>query len=125
MLNPARIIIISAFILIALIWSIVGFFRIEAGAAWLGTPTLSRTVYVLVALAACLGAIFVARGDRINVPGRMGSSTGDNRGPEPGDGAVIHHSSGEADFDGGAGNIPTPVKDSQGDLPDPSRKAAD
>ena len=40
----------------------------------------------------------------------------EERGPDPGDGAVIHHSSGEADFDGLPGDVLPPVKD------DPDRK---
>jgi hypothetical protein len=57
--------------------------------------------------------------------GRAGRSSGDNRGPEPGDGAVIHHSSGEADFDGLSGDELPPVKDSKRDLPYPHKRSAD
>jgi len=48
--------------------------------------------------------------------GLFGRSEGGERGPDPGDGAVIHHSSGEADFDGLPGDVLPPIKD------DPDRK---
>ncbi len=48
--------------------------------------------------------------------GLFGRSEEGERGPDPGDGAVIHHSSGEADFDGLPGDVLPPVKD------DPDRK---
>jgi hypothetical protein len=54
-----------------------------------------------------------------------GRISGDERGPRPGDGAVIHHSSGEADFDGLPGNVPPPVKDANRDLPYPRKRSAD
>ena len=57
--------------------------------------------------------------------GRGGRSSGDERGPRPGDGAVIHHSSGEADFDGLSGDVPPPIKDASRDLPYPPKKSAD
>jgi hypothetical protein len=54
-----------------------------------------------------------------------GRSSGDERGPRPGDGAVIHHSSGEADFDGLSGDVPPPIKDGNRDMPYPPKKSAD
>jgi hypothetical protein len=57
--------------------------------------------------------------------GRVGRSSGDERGPEPGEGAVIHHSSGEADFDGLPGNVPPPIKDPDRDQPYPPKRSAD
>jgi hypothetical protein len=58
--------------------------------------------------------------------GRFGSSEGDERGPDPGDGAVIHDSSGEADFDGLPGNVPPPVRDnSDRGRPYPPKRSAD
>jgi|SRR5687767_10648861 hypothetical protein len=54
-----------------------------------------------------------------------GRSSGDERGPRPGDGAVIHHSSGEADFDGLSGDVPPPIKDTNLDTPYPRKKSAD
>ena len=65
-----------------------------------------------------LGATFsllVARLDGAclvnNVLGLFGRSEEGERGPDPGDGAVIHDSSGEADFDGLSGNVLPPIKD--------------
>ena len=54
-----------------------------------------------------------------------GRSSGDERGPRPGDGAVIHHSSGEADFDGSSGDVLPPIKDPNRDLPYPPKRSAD
>ncbi len=54
-----------------------------------------------------------------------GRSSGPKRGPKAGDGAVVHHSSGEADFDGLSGDVPPPVKDADRDLPYPAKKSAD
>lgn len=54
-----------------------------------------------------------------------GLSSGDERGPRPGDGAVIHHSSGEADFDGLSGNVPPPVKEANRNLPYTPKRSAD
>ena len=38
----------------------------------------------------------------------MGREEGKETGPEPGKGAVLHHSSGEADFDGLPGDVLPP-----------------
>jgi hypothetical protein len=58
--------------------------------------------------------------------GRFGSSEGGKRGPDPGDGAVIHDFSGEADFDGLPGNVPPPVKDDSAcERPNPRKRSAD
>jgi hypothetical protein len=57
--------------------------------------------------------------------GRVGLSSGEERGPEPGDGAVIHHSSGEADFDGLSGNELPPIKDADHDQPYRPKRSAD
>ena len=54
-----------------------------------------------------------------------GRSWGGERGPQPGDGAVVHHSSGEADFDGLSGDVPPPIKDANRDLPYPPKKSGD
>lgn len=43
--------------------------------------------------------------------GLFGRDAGEERGPAPGDGAVIHSSTGEADFDGLPGDVLPPVKD--------------
>ena len=61
----------------------------------------------------------------IRIFGWGGRSSGDERGPRPGDGAVIHHSSGEADFDGLSGDVPPPIKDANRDMPYPPKKSAD
>lgn len=58
-------------------------------------------------------------------PDPMGADEGEQRGPEPGKGAVVHHSSGEADFDGLPGDELPPKKDPEGDLPYPPEKSAD
>jgi hypothetical protein len=50
-----------------------------------------------------------------------GRSSGPERGPKAGDGAVVHHSSGEADFNGLSGDVPPPVKDANRDLPYPPK----
>jgi hypothetical protein len=56
---------------------------------------------------------------------RFGRSEGTERGPDPGDGAVIHESSGEADFDGLSGDALPPAKDPNREQPYPSKRAAD
>ena len=56
----------------------------------------------------------------------FGRSEGGERGPDPGDGAVIHESSGEADFDGLPGNVLPPVKgDPDREQPYPRKRSAD
>ena len=77
---------------------------------------ISRIVYAVIGIAAIIVGIFIAFSDSARVPGRIGRSSGDNRGPDPGDGAVIHHSSGEADFDGLPGNELPPIKRTERDL---------
>ena len=57
--------------------------------------------------------------------GWVEGSSGEERGPVPGDGAVIHHSSGEADFDGLPGDVPPPIKDADRDQPYPPKRSAD
>ena len=57
--------------------------------------------------------------------GRVEGSSGEERGPAPGDGAVIHHSSGEADFDGLPGDVLPPIKDAERDQPYPPKRSAD
>ena len=61
----------------------------------------------------------------MSAPDPIGESEGDDRGPAPGQGKVIHHSSGEADFDGTPGDELPPKKDPEKDLPYPPDKAAD
>ncbi len=58
--------------------------------------------------------------------GRFGRSEGVERGPDAGDGAVIHDSSGEADFDGLPGNVLPPDEgDKDRDRPYPRKRSAD
>ena len=57
--------------------------------------------------------------------GRMGRSEAGEAGPDPGDGAVIHHCSGEADFDGSDGKDLPRTNDSNRDLPYPPKRSAD
>lgn len=57
--------------------------------------------------------------------GGMGRSSGPERGPKPGQGRVIHHSSGEADFDGAPGDVPSAAKDPNRDLPYPPKRSAE
>jgi hypothetical protein len=58
-------------------------------------------------------------------PDQIGRSEGDKRGPKPGEGATVHHLSGEADFDGTPGDELPPRKDAEQDQPYPPEKAAD
>ncbi len=96
------------------------------GAAFADDPRLSWIVYAVIAVAAVLGIIAITNKEFLTrILGRLGHSSGDERGPKPGDGAVIHHSSGEADFDGSPESVPPPVKDPEGNLPYPRNKAAD
>lgn len=55
----------------------------------------------------------------------IGREEGVHLGPEPGKGAVIHSSTGEADFDGLPGDALPPKKDIQRDQPFPSERADD
>lgn len=99
----------------------------EALAAVFGddVPVLHGVIYVVIGVTAILAIVAVMNGKFMTwILGRLGHSSGDDRGPRPGDGAVLHHSSGEADFDGTPENMP-PVKDSERDLPYPAKKSAD
>lgn len=58
-------------------------------------------------------------------PEEIGHSEGDNLGPDPGKGAVVHSSTGEADFDGLPGDALPPKKDAQKDQPFPPDRADD
>ena len=58
--------------------------------------------------------------------GLFGRSEEGERGPDAGDGAVIHNSSGEADFDGLPGNELQPVKDNPDrEQPYPRKQSTD
>ena len=114
----------------AIYWALLGLLQIDALAALMDGPTstVSRIVYALIGIAGLIAAAIILAGDgdssRPNILGRMGRSSGANRGPEPGDGAVIHHSSGEADF-GVPGNVLPPATKTDRDQPYPPEKSAD
>jgi uncharacterized protein len=122
-----------AFILIilgAINLGLVGLLQIDGLAALMDGPssTISRIVYSLIGLAGLIAAVIIFASDRDssrpNILGRMGRSSGADRGPDPGDGAVIHHASGEADF-GLPGNALPPAQRTTGDQPYPPDKSAD
>ena len=99
---------------------VIGLWQIDGGQ----TSTLNRVVYVLIGLAVAISIIAIFNNDT-HTSARTRRGSGDERGPHPGDGAVIHHSSGEADFDGFPGNVPPPIKDAEPDLPYSRKKSAD
>jgi hypothetical protein len=90
------------------------------------TASANRVVYVVIA-ALVFVAVVIGLGDDIltRLLSRLGRSSGDERGPQPGAGAVIHRSSGEADFDGLSGDVLPPPKNAESDQPYPPRRAAD
>jgi uncharacterized membrane protein YuzA (DUF378 family) len=99
----------------------VGQSDLLAAAASEGASGLRQVMYVVVGIAVIIGVIaMIARSRR-----GLGHDEGDHRGPRPGDGAVVHHSSGEIDFDGSAGNALSQRKDPERDLPYPSERSAD
>ena len=114
----------------ALRWIAIGL--ILAGAGLIGlwqinggqTSSSNGIVYLLIAVAAVI-TIVALFNDDTRILHRTRRSSADERGPEPGDGAALHHSSGEADFNGLPGNVPPPIKDPDRDLPYPHKKAAD
>ena len=98
---------------------LIGLWRGDSQAAWFGdeTPDLSRVVYVVVGVALVIVLIAIFNGNFLTrIVRRLGYSSNGDRGPKPGEGAVIHQSSGEADFDGSPENVPPPKKDAR-DLP--------
>lgn len=107
---------------------LIGLWQGDSRAALFGdeTPVLDRVVYVLIGVALVITVIVIFNDKLLTrILGRLGHSSGGERGPNPGEGAVIHHSSGEADFDGSPGNVPPPNKDANRDLPYPPKKSAD
>lgn len=58
-------------------------------------------------------------------PDDLGRDEGDELGPEPGKGAVIHSSTGEADFDGLPGDALPPKRDVPKGQPFPPERAGD
>ncbi|MGZ8479341.1 MAG: DUF378 domain-containing protein [Candidatus Binatia bacterium] len=112
----------------AIYWALLGLLQIDALAALMDGPTstVSRIVYALIGIAGLIAAVIVFDGasGRFNILGRIGRSSGADRGPAPGDGAVIHHSSGEADF-GVPGNVLPPANKADRDQPFPPDRSAD
>lgn len=105
----------------------VGLWSGDSRAAWFGDETagLSRVIYVLVGVALIIVLVAIFNENLLTrILNRLGHSSGDDRGPNPGEGAVIHHSSGEADFGGAPEDLPPPKKSGH-DQPYPPRKAAD
>ena len=103
-------------------WGLSAFLSIE------GMPSSpGRMVYIFAGLAVIICIAILAFGGSNGVSemlGRLGRSSGDSRGPAPGDGAVIHHSSGESDFDGLSGDALPPVKSGQRNQPYPANRRA-
>jgi hypothetical protein len=86
----------------------------------------SSLAAILAVLAVIVALFMIFSPDLLTrIFGGIGRSSGDERGPAPGDGAVVHHSSGEADFDGLPGDVPPPTKDPDRDLPYPHKRSAD
>ena len=70
-------------------------------------PVLSLVGYALLGIALVFAIIAVFNSDFLTrILGRLGNSSGTERGPKPGEGSVIHHSSGEADFAGSSETVP-------------------
>jgi uncharacterized membrane protein YuzA (DUF378 family) len=102
--------------------------QIDVITAWFGgqSPFLSRIILALIGVSAVIVVVASLNNDLLTkILGRLGRSSGGERGPEGGDGAVIHHSSGEADFDGLPGNVIPPSKDAERDLPYPHKRSTD
>ena len=100
----------------------------DSSAAMFGddVPVFHRIIYVVIGLAAIVGIVAVMNNKFLSwILGRLGNSSGDDRGPRPGDGAVLHHSSGEADFDDAPEKMPPSDKEAERDLPYPPKKSAD
>jgi hypothetical protein len=70
-------------------------------------PALKLLGYALLGIALVVAVIAIFNNDFMTrILGRLGNSSGNERGPKPGEGSVIHESSGEADFDGSSGRVP-------------------
>jgi hypothetical protein len=111
---------------LALVTTFICLWQADGIAASLGadTPVLDRVVYVILAVAIVVTVVFIFYGKFFTrFFGRLGNSWGDERGPKPGEGAVIHDSSGEADFDGSSGRVPP--TDAHRDVPYPPKKSTD
>lgn len=68
---------------------------------------LSAAAVVLVVMIAIL-LLALRRQPTLTLADEADRSEGPHRGPEPGKGAVIHHSSGNDDFDGRSGDVLPP-----------------
>ena len=89
--------------------------------------SLDRIAYAVGGLAVIVCLAILAFGGTQGLSellGRLGQSSGAERGPPAGDGAVIHYSSGEADFDGRNDELP-PVRSSERNQPFPPDRRAD
>ena len=118
-----RTMAIMVIVLAAISWGIMEFLHANSAAiSW------DRSFYLVGGLAVMACLAILAFGDSrgvSNALGRLGQSSGAFRGPAAGDGAVIHHSSGEADFDGRAGDTLPPVKSAEHNQPYPRDRSAD
>jgi uncharacterized membrane protein YuzA (DUF378 family) len=118
-----RTIAIILIVLAAISWGIMELLQADSAAnAW------DRRFYLVGGLAVIACLVILAFGDSRGLSdtlGRLGQSSGADRGPAAGDGAVIHHSSGEADFDGRSGDLLPPVKNAERSQPYPRDRSAD
>jgi uncharacterized membrane protein YuzA (DUF378 family) len=106
---------------------LIGLLQMDRVAALFGSQSavLNHIIYALIGLALVIVVIASLNNDLLtNILGRIGRSSGTERGAEPGDGAVIHNSSGEADFDGLPGDVLPPIRDSERDQPSPSKRSS-
>ena len=104
--------------ILVLLWQVDGF----AASLREDTAVLDRVVYVILAVAIVCAVVFIFFGNVLtSFLGRLGNSSADERGPKAGDGAVIHDSSGEADFNGSSGTVPT--RDADRDFSSRPRKS--
>ena len=124
--NTMKILRISGIfviILAALTWGYLALFHSQEVVYSLG-----GNIFIIGAIAVVVCLAILALGGTSGVSallGRLGGSSGSGRGPAPGDGAVIHHSSGEADFDGVSGDAMPPVKSGEDNQPYPRDRRAD
>jgi uncharacterized membrane protein YuzA (DUF378 family) len=125
-----RLLLAAAVVIVGAI--VVGLWQMDDSRASFGvhSPVLTRIIFVLIGVAAIIAIAVIVLNDVLNdvltrTLGRVGHSSGETRGPRPGEGAVIHHSSGEADFDGTPGEAQSVIKDVNRDLPYPEKKSAD
>jgi uncharacterized membrane protein YuzA (DUF378 family) len=121
-----RLLLAAAVVIVGAI--VVGLWQMDdsRGSFGVHSPVLTRIIFVLIGVAAIIAIAVIVLNDVLTrTLGRVGHSSGETRGPRPGEGAVIHHSSGEADFDGTPGEAQPAIKDVNRDLPYPEKKSAD